>query len=221
MMATAHAHFEEMVDEVLDAGRGADLKNVRDKLRRGEFEQPFADAIVQQFTERGHQIDLGAAWVFAQVWAKIMLGDIAVITVDVGSGPHGDRFRKENQEVLDLGMSDAFTLCTSQVPDHAQTATFFAHVDQEQNCSDRGDGSIGWSTPIVMDRGGTQWTCGPRRWVPLEIGYTRVETTWIHLRRFGALARWPYGSSKIAILMDCSHLVAHVDPSMTRIESHG
>lgn len=71
--------------------------------------------------------------------------------------------------------------------------------------SDEDDGRLEWSGRIAVRHTvqGDQplvVTYGPAG-VPLEIGHTEPETTICHLRRYGGVARWPYGHQALTLLL--------------------
>jgi hypothetical protein len=187
--------FEKRTDEAMENGAGPMLREIRDRLRRGDFYDPdIAHAIFQTHMER--RIDIVDAWAFAQIWTRLRLGEIAAVTIDVGSGPSKDVHRAENQATLSRALERPQDLKDG----HGEQATFEAWIDQSQNCAGC-DGTLRWSTPIAMGCGEGTWTCGPQSGVPLEVGTTCIETTLGHLLLSHALARWPYGSECITLFV--------------------
>jgi hypothetical protein len=54
----------------------------------------------------------------------------------------------------------------------------------------------------VVDSADPQSCADAQGWtaIPLEIGHTDASRTWLHLVESGALARWPYGSTRLFVL---------------------
>src|ERR1044072_3983302 len=67
------------------------------------------------------------------------------------------------------------------------------------------DGWFSWGQSVTvhhhMGEGEHLTVRYPASGVPLEVGRTEPETTVWHLRRDGGVARWPYGSSCVTLLL--------------------
>lgn len=63
------------------------------------------------------------------------------------------------------------------------------------------DGFFSWDEPLSIMKQRGAITYVPPRKVPLEIGYTQGVTTLLHIQQRGGIARWPYGSSLISVLL--------------------
>ncbi|KOV81765.1 hypothetical protein ADL03_27585 [Nocardia sp. NRRL S-836] len=136
-----------------------------------------------------------------QFWDK---GELAVGRIDVGSRPGPDANRAGNQAALNvLSEFDA------DYPD--DPPGFSAFVDPDQRLDPYGDGSFRWSGEIQLGIGvpnrpqAAAWAhigpLGEGMTVPLEIGHTDTQTTYMHLVQGIGLARWAYGSEEIVLLV--------------------
>lgn len=76
------------------------------------------------------------------------------------------------------------------------SASFVSRVDN--------DGLLGWADPIQMEHPASRTTKRCKAWsATLEVGSTRVSTTWLHLNtRSGAIARWPYRHHAIHLIVN-------------------
>lgn len=139
---------------------------------------------------------------FTALHTKICAGEILLVQIGTAlmrGGPKADAQRKENAQAL------------ARLP-----APFHADVDLTQNGGDA-DGTLKWDAPIRMDAASGVVFLGPCRldlkqpvpivrtvadgWAPLEIGSTTPSRTLLHLLEAGAVARWPYGSDHIWLLV--------------------
>lgn len=153
------------------------------QLRNGYWEQWYVNAIFQQWAGRPRP-SIYDAHCFSQVHSMLMCGDILTATVDMHEEPYPDCRIEDNDEALSK-MSPIFY------------GRFWGGKSES-------DGYFGWKKPLVM---GQQTPEGifrdiiDARRVPLEVGYTRAEITIKHLAEARGLARWPYGSKFIHLLV--------------------
>lgn len=148
-----------------------------------------------------------------QFWA---MGELAATRLNIGCGPYGDRQHELNQAALNA----------LAVIDGPEDPGITAGVDLDQKTSPDGDGWFTWSNEIVLgiaipDEPGTEaWAyvdpIGPDYTIPLEIGYTDTQTTYYHLLRGWGVARWPYGSEAVVLLVPSTYVreaVRYDDPT--------
>jgi hypothetical protein len=129
-------------------------------------------------------------WVLALIRWHTEEGRLTWFYVDVGTTPNPDRMVRENREAL------------SSLPD-----PFMADVHGVPNALD--DGCLFWESTapcLPVDENGIMPYSVPREGmnpniVPLEIGTTTSATTIMHIYRERGLARWPYGSTAIEVLV--------------------
>jgi hypothetical protein len=149
-----------------------------------------------------------------QFWA---IGELAVTRLPIGCTPYADRQRERNQAALNA-------LSVIEGPEDPGVT---AGVDADQDLSPYGDGWFTWSNEIVLgmrikdEPAAEAWAyvnpLGPTGVVPLEIGYTDTQTTYWHLLRGFGLARWPYGSESVILLVPSTAVREAVradDPTM-------
>lgn len=131
--------------------------------------------------------DMGQLFALRCLAGLWMEGLLSVAEVEINAKPRRDYERQANQEAL------------SQLPSHISAA-----VDLDQRGADD-DGSVHWRSSLSghfndpVNFVSHPDTIGPG-WAPLEIGNTDASNTCLHLARFGALARWPYGDDKLTII---------------------
>lgn len=136
--------------------------------------------------------------------AFVNAGFYAQCEIPVGAVPGSDRDREGN----------AASLAALEHP-------FQAQVDMTQNGAGQ-DGFLHWTQPIVATRStgvallepqhGETAVVAPRTIgagrAPLEIGYTLPSRTLAHLKREGRVARWPYDSEIITLVINLPRPVA-------------
>ena len=151
----------------------------------------------------GQTLQSPASWPQAQVAAftdvvhRLSQGRVARRRIPLGHTPGSDSDRTGNAERL------------LSLP-----APFVARLSMTQNGADS-DGALEWDSPVTAWRSTTAQILNAhalhsaihapfdlRPWsVPLEVGYTLPSRTWAHLAVEGAVARWPYGSKEIHLLV--------------------
>jgi hypothetical protein len=111
--------------------------------------------------------------------------NLAAFTVQTGGKPGPDADRDGNAEKLEY-VPEPFTAAVRQVETFIGTA----------------DGYIEWNEPITASTVNGPVTLNPGG-VSLEIGYMPSGKIWGHVvtGHFGGLARWPYGSDRIFVMI--------------------
>jgi len=179
-----------------DADGFSTLHLARTGLREERWGKEYAEAIGQS-SMYGTEWPMEQLAAFAYVHALIYGGHVATIGIATAGTPRPDREREAN----------AATLARLPHP-------FSADVDAHQH-NDPGDGTLRWDCPIrvhaatgLIDRRGDGSTSPiglqfqiPPGWVPLEIGSTMPSRTFAHLNLGTGVARWPYGHSRIRLLV--------------------
>jgi len=188
-----------ILDDLLSGPEGGQiLRMFQRNLRAGDVYDPeLVNAIGQ---ERGHPTSWTAAQVatFGRIYVDVMGGRVAHVGIYVGGGPYADRARAKNAARLS-----------------AAASPFVATLDMEQN-GHTGDGWLRWTEPISLHKStglpyiepdGSELplyipTAVAPGSVPLEVGTSKASVTYWHLRLHGGVARWPYGSNWIRLLLD-------------------
>lgn len=111
--------------------------------------------------------------------------NLAIFTVQTGGKPGPDADREGNAEKLEY-LPEPFTATIQQVDTFIGTA----------------DGYIEWSETITASTARGPVTLNPGQ-VALEIGYMPSGKIWGHVitGHYGGLARWPYRSDRIAVMV--------------------
>lgn len=199
---------QDLLDHMIDhPGASRLLADTRQrfKLPAGHpaaFDDDYAAAIGQTLRSTPASWPMEQVAAFAAVHAMVCTGEVAQVLIGaegLNGGPVVDRRREENAAQL------------ADLPDPFQAA-----VDADQSGAEC-DGTLKWDVPITMDaasglvlldscrRGVKQpvsvVTTAAAGWAPLEIGTTMASRTLLHLLEEGAVARWPYGSDCIRLLV--------------------
>lgn len=162
------------------------LHGMRRKLETGFYPEWFVDVVMQ----RGWSgLKLADAFAFANIWAWVQNGDVALVRIGLFGTPAPDAEIETNRA----------RLSTLVEP-------FKAEV---WNGTADSDGFLSWDREIALDcqprprRADGAPTAHPRRpgRAPLEIGLTRSSRTFMHLAAEGAVARWPYGHDFVTLLI--------------------
>jgi len=156
------------------------------RLKSGYWSQSYIDSIFQ--IGRG-SLDLCVAFCFANLHSWIGIGKILLADIALGTKPVQDKEVAENNKRL-VNLPYPFS------------GRFWGGTD---DC----DGYIKWSEPIEfgqIDCTGREIaaTISPRS-LPLEVGYTKPDTTLYHIIRENGLARWPYESEYIHLFVRNPH----------------
>ncbi len=178
-MATKSGSERAAFDAVMEKLPAAKLKLAIDYLKwvQSDAAPPWwADCVCQTHTGRLHPYD---GYIMLMLELDLALGQLAMARIHVGQGPAPDKEQDRNETTLRAAMPPGWS------------------VDVGGYDS---DGSIHWGDrrPDFVDL----MTMSDPRMHPgaaLEIGTTASHKTLLHLRRRGALARWPYGSEYLWI----------------------
>ena len=177
---------------------------------RGRWSRDYVDMLGQH-----HVHSSVATWPLDQIWSfgwlhtAIETGRVGFIRVRTGGTPHSDKMRKINADMLAI------------LPE-----PFEGEVDMAQNGAPC-DGSFRWTRPIKVETstertkitpdGGIRTITAPVAIkpgeLPLEIGDTFPSRTILHLAEEGGVARWPYGTDWISILVDMTRRFAPLEIS--------
>jgi len=197
-VATVHEQMAaKLMDQMLYSPSAAQvLAETRQGLRSGQIDAAYRDRIGQTQHRAAYWPPEQAA-AFLRVHTGLMSGEFAVALLEVGEVPAGDADRSVNAERL-ARLHPAFA----------------ARLDAEQSNAE-GDGEVRWSASVQAQRStGRPLPDGaplspelsvyavPPGCVPLEIGLTFPSRTLMHLLKHGGVARWPYQSTVVALLLN-------------------
>lgn len=197
-MSTIH---EDMANALLDDMLRVDdvpeqLADKRKLFRSGDFDEDYVAAVGQTQHDPAYwPMEQMAA--YQRTHMGLMSGEFAHVPINVGVGPGADADRTGNALKLE-GLHEAFR----------------ARIDMDQNGAGE-DGRLWWpdtiraqrssglglvqeheTSPVYMPR------AVPSACVPLEVGYSKPSCTLLHLWRDGGVARWPYGSDVMHLLLN-------------------
>lgn len=139
----------------------------------------------------------------AVLWYLLRLfvtGNLVVGHVPVGAVPLGDKERQRNQEALDRAQLRGITV-TVDATQHGAPCDGWVRNEAVGRC----DRLTFKTTPTgTFDFDMNDVECVPHvegdRGIPLEIGNSDITRTLAHLRQYGAVVRWPYGSDNMILL---------------------
>jgi len=158
------------------------LRQYITKLASGFWEESYVNCAFQLAFGN---CDIYAAYCFAHFHAWVSIGKVLAATVELGLEPSEDKAISEMNEKLG-SLPKPFT------------GAFWGGSDTQ-------DGFIKWTEPIELG----QIDCTGReivatvkpKCIPLEVGWTRPDTTIYHILGDGGLARWPYRSKNIYLFV--------------------
>jgi hypothetical protein len=156
------------------------------KLRSGFYDQRYVGIFFQKWRD---SIDIYDGFFFLQISSAIVEGDLLYGSWDIGETPSPDREIKINREKLAILNKRSIIRATFD--------PLRGRVGSD------GDGVVSWERPIELDRVLEDQRivhCFARGAVPLEVGYTRITTTYHHLVLSGGVVRWPYGDTRIYVM---------------------
>lgn len=162
----------------------------------GDYNERFVDIIMQKFSRE--PIDIYDTYAYFLIWEAMMVGKINFAEIHIGKTPFGDKGVNENNEILS----------TLRHP-------FRAEFSPSKGRGYNDDGTFYWDIPIelgikIPDGTEFQHTVAPWQ-APLEVGYTNPETTLMHLKEQGYLARWPYNHDIIYLIRKTDFQLWHMD----------
>lgn len=194
----------QVAEKMMATEEGREQLEFADRLRRGKAD----DWLIRAFGQPFGGWDPGQLAYLYRLWEFWVSGELAVGRLYLGHTPEADRERDANQESLNA---------LSLLDEHPDQPGFSARVDFDQTVSPHGDGWLSWSNPIKLGMfvPGHECPGGPGcegawahiepqpapRGVPLEIGSTDTMTTYMHLLEGVGVARWPYGSERVVLLV--------------------
>lgn len=172
------------------------LSQALQRLEEGFYVQEEVDVILQQWP--GHSYDIYDAYAVLQVRAAIRGGQIGTAKVKLGATPRADSEVAYHNRIL------------ADSPDAIFSGHFYGGLADQ-------DGEFAWKRSIDLTvqsydaatNALLEATCVPidARSVPLEVGYTKGSRTLLHLVHEPGLARWPYESASL-------HILVVLDPSL-------
>lgn len=156
------------------------------RMNNGFWDRSYLNVFLQKHR---FKYDLFDAYTVANLHAMINSGKIARVVIDIAEHPISDSLVDEMNGILQNHMSPPFT------------AEFWGgNYD--------GDGKVEWSEEIVAqvskvydDRTDHFYVRVPPRSATLEVGSTTGAKTLSQVRGERAVARWPYESGEITILL--------------------
>jgi len=172
-------------------------------MRNGVYSKDAIDVVFQNWDRFGEYTFVDAV-AYMLIHTDIHLGKIAKTVIDIGCEPSSDTDRDSNSAALMKGLESI----------NAWGTTLFDPNSTEAKCRFFGNfwgGSADEDGYIEWDGNASFWIfkdgkCDhdikiPGRRVPLEVGYTMPGRTIAHLASARGLARWPYNSKIITILV--------------------
>ncbi|HET6509577.1 MAG TPA: hypothetical protein VFG42_22460 [Baekduia sp.] len=175
----------QVEDDMASGERMQSLHDMLIQLRDPAYVASAAivPAITQRWGHRGYDWYDAAAVDEVAFLAKV--GLLAIAWVPVGAVPGKDREQRLNQERLDA-IASPFG------------ATFLGGAGDS-------DGTLGWDSPIELIHQQGDGTELHLKYeptsIPLEVGHVAPETVPWHIRYEGGVARWPYRSESIALIL--------------------
>ena len=198
----------DLLDDFLRHPEAASLlADTRRRLLDGQVSTEYL-AVIGQIHPRAGAWPREQIASYLIVHANLMGGWFGQVKIDVGTEPARDVERQRNAAAL------------ADLPH-----PFQAWVDLEQNADPNGDGWLEWSETITIGKstgdgieqpdGSIQPRIVPHeiesgftKGVPIEIGATKPSRTLGHLYgRYWGVARWPYGSRFITLLLNLDMFV--------------
>ncbi|WP_131589746.1 hypothetical protein [Streptomyces seoulensis] len=194
---------ESMLDEILThPGAAAVLADWRNRFKARDFDEQYVAQIGQTQHDPAYW-PLEQVAAFLKVHTGLMAGLYARVEISVNAMPGPDADRVGNAAKL-----------------RGTHPLFCPELDMEQNGADC-DGWLSWKTDISMNRSsslGLITDCGTSPvnmgllvepgGVPLEVGTSKPSRTYMHLHMEGGVARWPYHSDRIGLLINVEHMQA-------------
>jgi len=171
---------------------------LHDGLRTGRWDREYLDTVGQMHDRGPSRWPPEQVAAFGWVNYMVMRGEITQIRIATGACPFPDKERALNQQILDT-LVEPFT----------------AEVDPGQHNADC-DGRLSWSRTVISEKStGVPYFADPdgaptplrapkdvpAAGIPLEIGSTLPSRTLLHLGEYGGVARWPYESTVVRVLI--------------------
>ena len=156
------------------------VQDYKNKLHQGYYDSAphhFQSVFIQKYMP----IDEVDAYMFARMWQWFCIGAIMIHEIEIGYEPVSDDRISEMNDIL------------QRLPS-GYSAKFWGG---KADC----DGWIKSSSPLMLPdnlNGGMYYHNMQFR---LEVGYCMPETVYLHLAFAQCVARWPYGSKHITLLV--------------------
>lgn len=169
-----------------DESQSRILNEYLTKMNQGFYPKEDVDFVVQKWIGRGRAFDIYDAYFFSQFHTLKEMGYLVGFYVET----IGEASKDSNINYNDWIMKN--------LPSPFFGEFYGGLADQ--------DGSLGWGKPIIANNvisnsefrtGEIQREIPARQMIPLEVGYTKSYTTWLHLMGERCLARFPYGYDRI------------------------
>ncbi|MCP3763675.1 hypothetical protein NLX67_14965 [Domibacillus sp. A3M-37] len=163
-----------------------------DKLQNGHYEPKYVVDSIFQKSRFNPDIDIVDAYCFAHIWAGIHSEIIITAAIEIGQGPYQDSKVELNNKLLE---KIADTDCPGK-------ATFVP----QQGASANDDGIFKWNEEMWFAKQnhpkGTK-TLIPLKdgYLPLEVGSTDSFRTFRHIFQGFGVARWPYNSPYLYVMV--------------------
>jgi hypothetical protein len=196
---------DSVADQLTDPETAAFAATCLKQLKSGFWDQSYVDMIFQHFSSRP---DIYDAYYFGTIHGLLCLGRVLIAQIEVGSTPSADSEKAKNAAALwEVSLPYLYVDKDNKTLDKLPLGTMRAKFSPSHGYSGSdGDGYFEWLRPLHFSfsiADGESYRKRIRKGsVPLEVGYTRVTTTWIHLMQHGGVARWPYGSDKLFVLIN-------------------
>lgn len=179
--------IEEVVSRKLEDPAWAQiLTDTLRKMNSGFWDRAYLNVFLQKHR---FKYDLYDAYAVANLHAMINTGRIARIIIDIAEQPIADRHIDEMNAILQNHMSPPF-------------AALFSGGNYD------GDGNIEWTDEVVAqvskvndDHTAHFYVRVPPRKISLEVGSTTGAKTLWQIQSERGLARWPYGSNEITVML--------------------
>jgi hypothetical protein len=188
-MPSLHVAANEQVFEELCAEDSEWLTlaaEVLQKLKQG-FYGP--KAIIDALGQNWMSPSLAEAFAFAQLWRMLWLGEVVVARLAIGREPLADVDVSGNNEALQRLGQTSGVRCSARFWGGLADQDGFVRLEQTVRLI-----AVNFSDQEVWD--------GPDGLeYPLEVGYQLWSKTLHVLRTHGKLARWPYGSRDVFLMM--------------------
>lgn len=188
-MPSIHVAANEQVFEELCAEDSAWLTlaaEVLQKLKKGFYgPEVVVDALGQNYMSPS----LAEAYAFAQLWRMLWAGELAMVRLAIGREPLPDAEVNGNDGALQQLSKMSGVRCSAQFWGGLADQDGFIRLEQTVRLE-----LVNFSAQEVWD--------GPDGLeYPLEVGYQLWSKTLHVLRTHGKLARWPYGSKDVFLMM--------------------
>jgi hypothetical protein len=188
-MPSLHVAANEQVFDELCAEDGAWLMlaaEVLQKLKKGYYgPKAMVDVLGQNYMSPS----LAEAYAFAQLWHMLWAGEVAMVRLAIGQEPLADMDVDGNNGALQQLSKTSGVRCSAQFWGGLADQDGFIQLEQPVRL-----GLVNFSVQEVWDGSdGLEY--------PLEVGYQLWSKTLHMLRTHGKLARWPYGSKDVFLMM--------------------